>query len=354
MRDEDAYGRVSHPERYRVLHEAASRLLERLAADYLAAELKRIGARPLPGLGDFFHEFLYTKSDEEADCVRVAGQLLDKALYSMLAAMRPGVKEYELAAAAAQPILEGGGRINFTIVGSTPMDDPALAFGNPWPSARPIHEGDIILNELACGYRGFTVQLGSPICVGSPPDWIHDFFYDVVRPGFDAMAAQLLPGNTWEQVRLAGRSFGEAGYDGRPLRIFSAGKAYRLCQLDAMHLEAFHQAEVLCVDESSRLDPWRVTGQVLQSIDVTLGTRPVKVIPTEYPMCKQAWELAVEHHGQWYEALAWGVFTDRIVAHLGADPARHIAVGVGYGLERLAMLRFGIDDIRKIEAAQVT
>ena len=40
-------------------------------------------------------------------------------------------------------------------------------------------------------------------------------------------------------------------YDGGPLRIWAAGKAYRLCQIDAMHLEAFHQAEVLWLDERS-------------------------------------------------------------------------------------------------------
>jgi phenylalanyl-tRNA synthetase alpha subunit len=51
--------------------------------------------------------------------------------------------------------------------------------------------------------------------------------------------------------------------------------------------------------------------------------------------------------------LAWGVFTDRIVSHLGGDPSRHTAVGVGYGLERLAMLRFAIDDIRTIDVAKV-
>jgi phenylalanyl-tRNA synthetase alpha subunit len=50
---------------------------------------------------------------------------------------------------------------------------------------------------------------------------------------------------------------------------------------------------------------------------------------------------------------AWGVFTDRTVSHLGGDPARQTAVGVGCGLEQLAMLRFGIDDIRKIDVASV-
>jgi phenylalanyl-tRNA synthetase alpha chain len=49
--------------------------------------------------------------------------------------------------------------------------------------------------------------------------------------------------------------------------------------------------------------------------------------------------------------LAWGVFTDNVVRHVGGDPRVHTAIGIGYGLERFAMLRHGIDDIRKIDAA---
>jgi phenylalanyl-tRNA synthetase alpha chain len=142
-------------------------------------------------------------------------------------------------------------------------------------------------------------------------------------------------------------------YTGEPLRLWAAGKAYRVCQVDAMHLEAFHQAEVFWLDDRARLDPWQMTGRVLQSVDRVLPGRAVKIVPMEYPMCRQAWELEVEDDGRWVEAMAWGVFTDRIVAHLGGDPARHVAVGVGYGLERLAMLRYGIDDARKIEVASV-
>ena len=134
---------------------------------------------------------------------------------------------------------------------------------------------------------------------------------------------------------------------GRPARRTGS------CQIDATHLEAFHQAEALCLDERSRLDPWRMTGQVLQSVDLLFPGRAVKIVPTQYTMCSQAWELEVEDEGRWFEVLAWGVFTDKIVKHLGGDPAVHTAVGVGYGLERLAMLRYGIDDIRKIEVASV-
>lgn len=142
-------------------------------------------------------------------------------------------------------------------------------------------------------------------------------------------------------------------YEGRPLRLWASGKVYRACQPDPTHLEAFHQAEVLWVEERDRLDAWQATARVLQSVDTVLPERTVKVVPTRYAMCSQAWELEVEDAGEWSEVMAWGVFSDAIVRHLGADPARHIAIGVGYGLERLAMLRYGIDDIRKVEASSV-
>jgi len=144
-----------------------------------------------------------------------------------------------------------------------------------------------------------------------------------------------------------------ARYEGRPLRLWAAGKTYRHGRLDATHLEAFHQAEIFCLDERSRLDPWQVTAQALHAVDVMLPGRAVKIVPTKYPMCSQAWELEVDDEGRWAEVMAWGVFTDKIVTHLGGDPRVHMAVGVGYGLERFAMVRFGIDDIRKIDVARV-
>ncbi len=142
-------------------------------------------------------------------------------------------------------------------------------------------------------------------------------------------------------------------YEGTPLRIFSSGKAYRVCQPDTMHLEAFHQAEVFCLDERARLDKWEVMTLVLRSVEATMPGLPVRMTPTSYPMCSQAWDVDVEWNGRWWEVLAFGVFTDRVVSHLGADPAVHTAIGVGYGLERLAMLRYRIDDIRKLDVASV-
>lgn len=140
-------------------------------------------------------------------------------------------------------------------------------------------------------------------------------------------------------------------YAGQPIRVWAAGQAYRRCQIDATHLEAFHQAEVFCLDERTRLDHWQITLKVLQSAELLLPGRSIKIVPTTYPMCTQAWELEIEDDGRWLEMLAWGVFTDKVVRHVGGDPHVHTAIGIGYGLERFAMLRYGIDDIRKVDVS---
>src|SRR5207302_5498997 len=113
-------------------------------------------------------ELLSIHSAEELDCVRTAGKLCRDAMDAMVARARPGVKEYELRAAAGAAILEGGGDIDFLIIGSTPMANPAMIFGNPRPSCRVLKKGGIINMEPAADYRGYTAQVGSPICVGEP------------------------------------------------------------------------------------------------------------------------------------------------------------------------------------------
>jgi phenylalanyl-tRNA synthetase alpha chain len=92
---------------------------------------------------------------------------------------------------------------------------------------------------------------------------------------------------------------------------------------------------------------------VLRSVEAAMPGLPVRLSPTSYPMCREAWDVDVERDGRWWEVIAFGVFTDRVVAHLGGDPATHTAIGAGYGLERLAMLRYGIDDIRKMDVSNV-
>jgi Xaa-Pro aminopeptidase len=165
---------------------------------------------------DFFHELLHIKSPEEQEFIAKAGELNVKALHAIRDRARPGVTEYQLAASAAKAALQEDGQVDFLIIGSTPMDNPAQVFGNPRPSHRVLQEGDIILNELALGYQGYTAQIGTPICVGEPNERVRTFFDEIVLPGFKEMAAALKPGNHLEDVRKAGEFFRKHGAQSRP------------------------------------------------------------------------------------------------------------------------------------------
>src|ERR1700726_1132810 len=146
----------------------------------------------------FLHELLSIHSAEELDCVRRAGVLCQNAMAAMVARAAPSVTEYELRAAAGAAILEGGGDIDFLIIGTTSMANPAMVFGNPRPSGRRLAKGDIINMELAAGYRGYTAQIGSPICLGPPTDMVRNFWDEIALPSFRQMAAEIKPGNPVE------------------------------------------------------------------------------------------------------------------------------------------------------------
>ncbi|MDO9413505.1 MAG: M24 family metallopeptidase [Pseudolabrys sp.] len=165
---------------------------------------------------NFLHDLVVIHSAEELDCVRKAGVLCQKAMEAMVARARPGVKEYELRAAAGAAILKGGGDIDFLIIGSTPMDNPAMVFGNPRPSQRVLKQGDIINMELAAGYRGYTAQIGSPITLGEPTEMVRKFWNEITLPGYHKIVAEMLPGKAAEDMRTASRFFRDSGVQSRP------------------------------------------------------------------------------------------------------------------------------------------
>jgi RNA polymerase sigma-70 factor (ECF subfamily) len=142
-------------------------------------------------------------------------------------------------------------------------------------------------------------------------------------------------------------------WSGAPQRLAAAGKVYRRERESATHLEAFHQMELFLLDDRDAVDPWWLAGRILDAIDRALPRSEVRMIPTEYPMCARAWSLDVRRDDTWIELMAWGEYADWVLRAIGADPGRQVALGAGFGLERIAALRYGIDDIRKIAAARV-
>jgi Xaa-Pro aminopeptidase len=219
-------------------------------SDYMPVNQYRVLRHNLPDAEliftkGFLHELLSIHSAEELDCVRKAGKLCEDAMNAMVARAKPGVKEYELRAAAGAAILEGGGDIDFLIIGSTPMDNPALIFGNPRPSSRVLKKGDIINMELAAGYRGYTAQIGSPICVGEPNDMVQNFWEKITLPGYHKIVAEIVPGRPVENMRQASRFFRDNGYQSRPTQVHGIDLVTDKPHVVAEHVSAEDFEQVL-------------------------------------------------------------------------------------------------------------
>ena len=166
---------------------------------------------------NMLHELTYRKSAEELRMMEKAGQLAIRALEAVKANAKPGVREYQLAAAVMHAVYNEGGRHHLLMIGSTSMADPKLIFPNPLPSHRVLKQGDIVLSELAMSYLGYSAKIGHPITVGRPTEKYTTFFKEIVVPGFKEVRSHFKPGTTLETIRQIGsQAFRKRGGQSRP------------------------------------------------------------------------------------------------------------------------------------------
>ncbi|HMQ30922.1 MAG TPA: Xaa-Pro peptidase family protein [Chloroflexaceae bacterium] len=232
--------------------------------DYMPINQWRTLREKLPNaalerVGDFFHEFLALKSPEEQAYVARAGELCALAMEAMVAAARPGATEYQLKAAAAGAIYEGGGEVDFLIIGSSPMDDPAIIFGNPRPSRRALQKGDIVVNELAASFEGYSAQIGVPICVGEPSAQVREMFDEIVLPGYRLMEQHLRPGGSLRDIWLASRFFRERGYQSRPVQLHGIDLVSQSPHIYAEELKAHDYELIIKPGMTLMLEPNPIT-----------------------------------------------------------------------------------------------
>jgi hypothetical protein len=145
----------------------------------------------------------------------------------------------------------------------------------------------------------------------------------------------------------------ESAGRGVPQRWLSAGKVYRNEVENPLHLSAFHQLELLWLDETARCDAWSFVGRALAALDAVAPGSVQRITPSTYPFCTRAWDLGIEWQGEYQELAGCGVYGPDVVRLLGGDPARHTALGLGLGLERLAAIHYRVADIRLLDSMRV-
>ena len=135
-----------------------------------------------------------------------------------------------------------------------------------------------------------------------------------------------------------------------PIRVIAPGRTYRV-DSDATHSPMFHQVEGLWIDENiSFADLKGVYTDFLRRFFESDDLQ-VRFRPSFFPFTEPSAEIdmmftAGPNKGRWLEISGAGQVHPAVIRNYGLDPERHIGFAFGSGLERLTMLRYGIDDLR--------
>jgi phenylalanyl-tRNA synthetase alpha chain len=130
-----------------------------------------------------------------------------------------------------------------------------------------------------------------------------------------------------------------------PLKIIAPGRVYRV-DSDATHSPMFHQVEGLWVDEQISFANLKgVVQNFLQHFfereDLTVRFRP-----SFFPFTEPSAEMDMSWNGGWLEIGGCGMVHPEVFGHVGIDSEKYRGFAFGLGVERLAMLRYGVNDLR--------
>jgi phenylalanyl-tRNA synthetase alpha chain len=134
-----------------------------------------------------------------------------------------------------------------------------------------------------------------------------------------------------------------------PVRIISTGRVYRPDEHDATHYSMFHQVEGLYVDKNVSMVDLKST--LIQFAKAMFGQdADVKLVPSYFPFTEPSAELYVKMDLgkglEWMEIGGCGMVDPAVFEHVGYDPEEWTGFAFGLGIERLAMRKHNIQDIR--------
>ncbi len=130
-----------------------------------------------------------------------------------------------------------------------------------------------------------------------------------------------------------------------PLRIIVPGRVYRPDTVDASHLYMFHQVEGLVVDENITFADLKATLNLFARhfYGDSVETR---FRPHFFPFTEPSAEMDVRTERGWMEILGCGMVDPNVFRAVGYDPEKVSGFAFGMGVERIAMRKYGIEDIR--------
>lgn len=141
-----------------------------------------------------------------------------------------------------------------------------------------------------------------------------------------------------------------------PLRVIAPGKVYR-CDADVTHIPMFHQLEGFMVDKNIRMSDLKGVLELIMHRVFGPNTK-IRLRPSFFPFTEPSAEIDIScvickgsgcnvcSGTGWIEILGAGMINPRVYEKAGYDPDKYTGFAFGVGIERIAMLKYGIDDIR--------
>jgi phenylalanyl-tRNA synthetase alpha chain len=234
-----------------------------------------------------------------------------------------------------------------------------MTLPTPLPSSGSVHPISQVMDELAEIFAdlGFAVATGPEI----EDDWhnftalnipeshparaMHDTFYIAGQPTM-VLRTHTSP----VQIRTM-------MHEKPPIRIIAPGRVYR-SDSDATHTPMFHQIEGLVIDKGITLAHLRWTLETFIKAFFEVDDVALRFRPSYFPFTEPSVEVDVGYSSKtgkpagaaevdkWLEVLGSGMVHPRVIAACGLDPEEWQGFAFGTGVDRLAMLKYGMTDLR--------
>jgi phenylalanyl-tRNA synthetase alpha chain len=269
-----------------------------------------------------------------------AGQRINEAKEAVANAIE--ARRAELEQARVEAALTAG-RIDVTLPGRGP------AAGGVHPVTRTRWRMERLFRQA-----GFRVEEGPEV-----EDDFHNFGALNFPPDHPARAMQdtfFFPDGRLLRTHTSPVQIRAMRANKPPLRVIAPGRVYR-CDSDLTHTPMFHQVEGLVVDENISLANLKagLHGFMEQFFERELG---IRFRPSYFPFVEPGAELDIEcvlcggkgcrvcKQTGWLEVLGCGVVHPNVLEAVGLDSERWTGYAFGMGIERMAMLRYGVNDLR--------
>ena len=229
------------------------------------------------------------------------------------------------------------------------------------PPEGRVHPVSQVLDEIIAifGDMGFSIAEGPDIeddfhnfeALNIPPEHParqeHDTFY--FAPDENGERRLLRTHTSPVQVR-------SMQAQGAPLRIISPGRTYR-CDSDQTHTPMFHQVEGLVIDKQTHMGHLKGCLADFVSAFFEVGDVPMRFRPSYFPFTspsaevdigctRKGGDLRIGAGDDWLEILGCGMVHSNVLTNCGIDTTVYQGFAFGIGIDRLAMLKYGINDLR--------